>query len=108
VRFLEGRTTPTLRGAFWEDDTNDDDDGDKQGRRARQRRHCAVDVWNALPAGRQGSPAGSLLSSSIDGSPERPIVGNNNGKGRRGGSVVDRMTTDRVRTTATAEQGIHR
>ena len=29
VRFLGGRATPTLRWAFWEDNTGDDDDVDK-------------------------------------------------------------------------------
>ncbi len=51
----------------------------------------------------------ALLSSSSKGSPDGPIVGNNRGKGRRGGSsAADEMTTDRVRTTVTMEQGIHR
>jgi hypothetical protein len=51
---------------------------------------------------------GSLMSSSSNGLPERPIVGNNGGKGRRGGSVVAETTTDRVRPMAMVEQGIHR
>jgi hypothetical protein len=29
VRFLGGHATPTLRWAFWEDDTGDDDEVDK-------------------------------------------------------------------------------
>ena len=58
--------------------------------------------------GRQGSPVGSSLSSSSDGSPEGPIFGNNRGKGRHGGSVTDETNMDRARTTATMEQGIHR
>ena len=29
LQFLEGCPTLTLRGAFWEDDTNDNDDRDK-------------------------------------------------------------------------------
>jgi hypothetical protein len=29
VQFHRGRATSTLRGAFWEDDTNDDDERDK-------------------------------------------------------------------------------
>jgi hypothetical protein len=65
-------------------------------------------VWDALPDGRQGSPAGLSLTSLSDGSPEGPIVGGNRGKGRRGGSVADKTTTDRARTTAMTEQGIHR
>ena len=48
------------------------------------------------------------MSLSFDGSPERQIVSNNCGKGRRGGSVADGTTMDRVRMTATAEQGMHR
>ena len=82
--------------------------GDKKGRRAQQRRHGAVDVWDALPAGRRGSPVGSSLLSSSDGLPEAPIVSNNRGKGRWGGSILDETTMDRARTTATTEQGIHR
>ena len=91
--------TPTcLRGAFREDDTNDNNDGG----------HGAVDVWDALPAGRRGSPVESSLLSWSDGLPKGPIVGNNRGKGRRGEFFTDETTTDRVRTTATTEQGIHR
>ena len=52
MQFLGGRATPTLRVAFWEDDTDDINDGDEKGRRARRRRHGAVDFWDALPAGR--------------------------------------------------------
>jgi hypothetical protein len=48
-------------------------------------------------------PVGSSLTSLSDGSPEGPIVGDNRGKGRLGGSVADETTTDRVRTTATTE-----
>ena len=98
-----GHATLTLRGAFWEDDTDDGDDGDKQGQRARQRHHGAVNVWDALPNGRRGLPAGSSLTLLSDSSPEGPIVGDNRGKGRLGGSVADETTTDRVRTMATTE-----
>ena len=59
-------------------------------------------------AKRQGSPVESSLLSSSNGSPEGLIVGDNSGKGRRGGSVADKTTTDRARTPATTEQGIHR
>ena len=74
MQFLEGPATPTLRGAFREDDTDDEDDGDKYGRQARRQCHGAVDVWDALPNGRQGPPTGSSLLSSSDGSPEGPIA----------------------------------
>jgi len=108
MRFLGGCATPTLRVAFREDDTNDDNDGDKKGRQAHRRRHGAVGVWDTLPAERRSSPPGSSLSLSSDGSPEGLIVGDNCGKGRWGGSVADETTKDRARTTATTEQGIHR
>jgi hypothetical protein len=74
-----------------------------------QRSDGGVDVWDTLPTIRRGSLAGSSLMLSSDGSPEGgPIVGDNRVKGRRGGFVADERTTDRARTTATTEQGIHR
>ena len=53
-------------------------------------------------------PAGLSLSLSSDGSPEVPIAGDIHGKGRRGRSIAEKMTTDGARTTTTMKQGIHR
>jgi hypothetical protein len=57
------------------------------------------------PLEEEARPVG--LSSLSDGSPKALIVGNDRGKGGQGGSIVDEMTTDGVRTMATTEQGIH-
>ncbi len=56
----------------------------------------------------EGLARGVLLSLLSDGLPEVPIVGDNCGKGRRGGSVTDKTTTDGVRTMGTMEWRIHR
>jgi hypothetical protein len=36
ARFLGGRPVPTLRRAFWEEEDNNKDNGDKQGRGAQR------------------------------------------------------------------------
>ena len=83
--------------AFWEEE-DDNEGGDEQGRRARRRRRDAVEVRDAL--------RGGAVIVVVHGSPEAPIAGDDRGEGGRGGSVADKMITDRARTTATKEQGM--
>ena len=52
----------------------------------------------------EARPAGS---SSSDGAPEAPIVGDDRGEGGRGGSVADETITYGAKTTAT-ERGMRR
>jgi hypothetical protein len=59
----------------------------------------AVDVRDAL--------RGRVVIVVVHSSPKAPIVGNDCGKGGRGGSVADETITDGAKTTAMTEQGMH-
>ena len=67
----------------------------------------ALSMFKTLcPPGDEARPAGSLLSSSSDGSPKAPIIEDDRGEGTRGRSIKDETTTDGARMTATTGRGI--
>ena len=88
-----------LGRAFREEEDNNEDDGDEQGRRARRRCHDAVEVRDAL--------RGGAVDIVVHGSPEATIIGDDRGKGKRGGSFADETITDGAKTMATTEWGMH-
>ena len=99
ARLLGGHPSPTLGGAFWEEE-DDNKDRDEQGRRAQRRRHDAVDVRDAL--------RGRAVIVIVHCSPEATIISDDRGEGKRGGSFVDKTITDGAKTTATMERGMRR
>ena len=99
ARFLGVRPPLTLGRAFWEEEDDNEDDGDEQGRRAQRRRRDAVDVRDAL--------RGQAIVVVVHGSPKAPIIGDDHGEGKRGGSIADKTITDEAKMTAKTERGMH-
>ena len=56
----------------------------------------------------QDTLRGRAVVAVVHGLPEAPIVSDDRGKGRWGGSVADETITDGVKMTATTERGMRR
>ena len=111
AQFIGAHPLLTLGGAFQDDD--DDNKDDYNDGTIRDEEHdedimARSSMFEMLcPPEDKAHPVGSSSLLLSDGSPKAPIIGDDRGESRRGGSIADEMTTDGVRMTATTERGIH-